>query len=131
MKQMLVTIALSQEQRAQLVQAAPEYSVVWSPPGEVTEETVASSEVIFGTVPPDYLAKAGKLGLLQLGLWDAPNLILTPHASGGNVYPPIVAEMFRIFLHNLDVYRYGGEPISEVDRQAGYRKYREARQTER
>ena len=66
MKQMLVTIALSQEQRTQLVQAAPEYSVVWSPPGEVTEETVASSEVIFGTVPPDYLAKAGKLGLLQL-----------------------------------------------------------------
>ena len=321
MKQMLVTIGLSEEQKAELSRAAADYAIVYSTPKEVTEDAVAASEVIFGTVPPAYLAKADSLRLLQLdsagcnqyvnagtvpeqtlfcsatgafgeaisefmiaeilflfksldrycaqqaerkwknlnrvrmirgsrvlavgagnigstfarkmnalgatvvgvrrhrseapdylekvctfdeldaelpladvvacalpetpsthglfdgarigrmkntavfvnfgrgtlvdqealakalkdgriggacldvtdpeplpsdsGLWDAPNLILTPHASGGNVFPPIVDEMFRIFLHNFDVCQNGGEPISEVDREAGYRKYRD------
>ncbi len=89
-------------------------------------------------VDPEDLAKALRKGWIggaaidvtdpeplpeNSSLWDAPNLILTPHASGGCQLPLIRDAIFTIARDNLTAYMNGEPMRNEVDRKAGYRKF--------
>jgi phosphoglycerate dehydrogenase-like enzyme len=60
-------------------------------------------------------------------LWDAPNLILTPHVSGFYHLNETHERVIRIALHNLKAAVEGTPFINEVDRSSGYRKFEENR----
>ncbi|MCB0106267.1 MAG: D-2-hydroxyacid dehydrogenase [Caldilineaceae bacterium] len=51
-------------------------------------------------------------------LWDAPNLILTPHRAGASQHRPRM--IFEYFLKNLERYLQGEKPIAVVDKRKGY-----------
>lgn len=53
-------------------------------------------------------------------LWDAKNLILTPHISGHMSLGYTGDENVRLFRRNLDRYANGEEMIGVVDRSRGY-----------
>ena len=53
-------------------------------------------------------------------LWDAPNLILTPHVSGNMSLPKTCELVINIFLRNLEHWSHG-EPLEHVvDQKQGY-----------
>lgn len=53
-------------------------------------------------------------------LWDAPNLLLTPHVSGNMSLPRTCELVIEIFLRNLAHWKKG-EPLEhQVDRNQGY-----------
>lgn len=61
-------------------------------------------------------------------LWDAPNLIITPHVAGGwnldavNADPVMVEQVCKVFSVNLKQY-LAGEPMkNQVDKETGYTK---------
>ena len=51
-------------------------------------------------------------------LWDAPNLILTPHRAGASQHRP--RKIFEFFMQNLNRYISGERPINIVDKRKGY-----------
>lgn len=51
-------------------------------------------------------------------LWDAPNLILTPHRAGASQHRPRM--IFEYFMKNLERYLTGVQPIAVVDKRKGY-----------
>lgn len=55
-------------------------------------------------------------------LWDAKNLILTPHVSGGYHMQCTYDQILKIMTENLKNYLSGGRLISEVDPESGYGK---------
>ncbi len=55
-------------------------------------------------------------------LWDAKNLMITPHVSGGYHLQYTYDSILRIMTENLKNYISGGPLISEVDMSSGYRK---------
>lgn len=55
-------------------------------------------------------------------LWDAPNLILTPHVSGGYHLEITLDRIVEIAAQNLKAICEGKEIINEVDCSSGYRK---------
>lgn len=57
-------------------------------------------------------------------LWDAENLVLTPHISGWFHMRQTYDSVVDILSRNLKAFLTGGELISEVDRESGYRKFK-------
>lgn len=63
-------------------------------------------------------------------LWDAPNLIITPHVAGGwnsdavGANPFMVEQVSRVFEANLDEYLAGVPMRNTVDLETGYTKVR-------
>jgi phosphoglycerate dehydrogenase-like enzyme len=51
-------------------------------------------------------------------LWDAPNLILTPHRAGASQHRPRM--VFEFFLQNLERYLQGQRPQNMIDKRRGY-----------
>jgi phosphoglycerate dehydrogenase-like enzyme len=51
-------------------------------------------------------------------LWDAPNLILTPHRAGASQHRPRM--VFEFFLENLERYLKGEKPRNLIDKRRGY-----------
>jgi D-2-hydroxyacid dehydrogenase (NADP+) len=51
-------------------------------------------------------------------LWDAPNLILTPHRAGASQHRP--RKIFEFFMHNLERYIKGERPLNIVDKRRGF-----------
>ncbi len=51
-------------------------------------------------------------------LWDAPNLILTPHRAGASQHRPRM--VFEFFLQNLERYLRGEKPVNVIDKRRGY-----------
>ncbi|MCL4859284.1 MAG: D-2-hydroxyacid dehydrogenase [Caldilineaceae bacterium] len=51
-------------------------------------------------------------------LWDAPNLILTPHRAGASQHRPRM--VFEFFRQNLERYLKGERPLNVVDKRKGY-----------
>lgn len=51
-------------------------------------------------------------------LWDAPNLILTPHRAGASQHRP--RKIFEFFMQNLNRYLSGERPVNIVDKRKGY-----------
>lgn len=51
-------------------------------------------------------------------LWDAPNLILTPHRAGASQHRP--RKVFEFFLQNLDRYLQGERPANLIDKRRGF-----------
>ncbi len=51
-------------------------------------------------------------------LWDAPNLILTPHRAGASQHRP--RKIFEFFLQNLNRYISGQKPVNVIDKRKGY-----------
>jgi phosphoglycerate dehydrogenase-like enzyme len=51
-------------------------------------------------------------------LWDAPNLILTPHRAGASQHRP--RKVFEFFLQNLNRYVNGQKPVNIIDKRKGY-----------
>jgi phosphoglycerate dehydrogenase-like enzyme len=51
-------------------------------------------------------------------LWDAPNLILTPHRAGASQHRP--RKQFEFFCQNLERYLKGEQPLNLVDKHKGY-----------
>lgn len=51
-------------------------------------------------------------------LWDAPNLILTPHRAGASQHRP--RKIFEFFMANLDRYLQGQHPVNIVDKRRGF-----------
>jgi phosphoglycerate dehydrogenase-like enzyme len=51
-------------------------------------------------------------------LWDAPNLILTPHRAGASQHRP--RKIFEFFMQNLTRYMNGEKPLNVVDKRKGY-----------
>jgi phosphoglycerate dehydrogenase-like enzyme len=51
-------------------------------------------------------------------LWDAPNLILTPHRAGASQHRP--RKIFEFFLQNLNRYVSGQKPVNVIDKRKGY-----------
>jgi phosphoglycerate dehydrogenase-like enzyme len=51
-------------------------------------------------------------------LWDAPNLILTPHRAGASQHRP--RKIFEFFMQNLNRYVSGEKPVNIVDKRKGY-----------
>ncbi|MCQ2603426.1 MAG: D-2-hydroxyacid dehydrogenase [Spirochaetia bacterium] len=57
-------------------------------------------------------------------LWDAENIIITPHTSGQNHLPETFERIIRLSARNLALYKEGKPLESQVDLKAGYRIYR-------
>lgn len=53
-------------------------------------------------------------------VYDCPNLLMTPHASGSIQMPYTVRRTFEIFYENLDNYLHGRQLFNVVDQQRGY-----------
>jgi phosphoglycerate dehydrogenase-like enzyme len=51
-------------------------------------------------------------------LWDAPNLILTPHRAGASQHRP--RKIFEFFMQNLERYINGERPVNVIDKRRGY-----------
>jgi phosphoglycerate dehydrogenase-like enzyme len=51
-------------------------------------------------------------------LWDAPNLILTPHRAGASQHRP--RKVHEFFLQNLERYLQGERPLNIIDKQRGF-----------
>jgi phosphoglycerate dehydrogenase-like enzyme len=51
-------------------------------------------------------------------LWDAPNIILTPHRAGGSQHRP--RKTFEFFLAQLERYLKGEEVHNLIDKKKGY-----------
>lgn len=51
-------------------------------------------------------------------LWDAPNLILTPHRAGASQHRP--RKIFEFFLQNMNRYINGQKPVNVIDKRKGY-----------
>lgn len=51
-------------------------------------------------------------------LWEAPNLLLTPHRAGASQHRPRM--IFEFFCQNLERYLQGETPLNVVDKQAGF-----------
>jgi phosphoglycerate dehydrogenase-like enzyme len=51
-------------------------------------------------------------------LWDAPNLIITPHRAGASQHRP--RKIFEFFLQNLTHYLNGERPVNIIDKRKGY-----------
>lgn len=51
-------------------------------------------------------------------LWEAPNLILTPHRAGASQHRPRM--VFEFFAQNLERYLKGERPLNVVDKRKGY-----------
>jgi phosphoglycerate dehydrogenase-like enzyme len=51
-------------------------------------------------------------------LWDAPNLILTPHRAGASQHRPRM--VFEFFLENLERYLKSEKPRNVIDKRRGY-----------
>ncbi len=51
-------------------------------------------------------------------LWEAPNLIITPHRAGASQHRP--RKIFEFFLQNLNRYLNGERPVNIIDKQKGY-----------
>ena len=56
-------------------------------------------------------------------LWDVPNLIITPHISGGFHMPVTGEKITDIAAENMRHYQNGEPMRSVVDRKTGYRRY--------
>ena len=55
-------------------------------------------------------------------LWNAPNLLITPHVSGGFSLPETLEKIVGLFADNLERY-FAGQPIENlVNLQTGYRE---------
>jgi len=62
-------------------------------------------------------------------LWDAPNLIITPHIAGGWIMggessPHMAKAVVKVFLHNLEAYLKDQALPNAVDPATGYTKKR-------
>lgn len=55
-------------------------------------------------------------------LWSLPNVLITPHSSGGFTHPDMAKRIYEIFCRNLDAYLSGAAMENIVDRSTGYRK---------
>lgn len=55
-------------------------------------------------------------------LWTTPNLILTPHVSGGSTLPETVNRAVNIAIGNFEAMETGGKVRNQVDMATGYRK---------
>jgi phosphoglycerate dehydrogenase-like enzyme len=51
-------------------------------------------------------------------LWEAPNLILTPHRAGASQHRPRM--VFEFFAQNLERYLKGEKPQNVIDKRKGY-----------
>lgn len=51
-------------------------------------------------------------------LWEAPNLILTPHRAGASQHRPRM--VFEFFMQNLERYLKGEKPLNVVDKRRGF-----------
>jgi phosphoglycerate dehydrogenase-like enzyme len=51
-------------------------------------------------------------------LWDAPNLIVTPHRAGASQHRP--RKIFEFFLQNMNRYVGGQKPVNVIDKRKGY-----------
>src|SRR5690606_1164050 len=51
-------------------------------------------------------------------LWDAPNLIITPHRAGASQHRP--RKIYEFFLQNLERYMKGERPLNVIDKQRGF-----------
>lgn len=51
-------------------------------------------------------------------LWEAPNLILTPHRAGASQHRPRM--VFEFFLKNLERYLTGETPVALIDKRRGF-----------
>lgn len=51
-------------------------------------------------------------------LWDAPNIILTPHRAGASQHRP--RKVFEFFMQNLNRYVSGQKPVNIIDKRKGY-----------
>lgn len=56
-------------------------------------------------------------------IWDAPNLIITPHISGGWDAPENYRRVFEIVYENLSRYLHGQPLLNVVDMETGYKKH--------
>ncbi|WMJ82824.1 D-2-hydroxyacid dehydrogenase [Oscillospiraceae bacterium LTW-04] len=63
----LVLVSVNTKQRVLLERCAPSAKFVYCEPGEISEQQLASAEVILGNPPIDSLKNAQSLRLLQLG----------------------------------------------------------------
>jgi phosphoglycerate dehydrogenase-like enzyme len=51
-------------------------------------------------------------------LWDAPNLIITPHRAGASQHRPRM--VFEFFMQNLERYLRGEQPRNLIDKRRGF-----------
>ncbi len=58
-------------------------------------------------------------------LWDAPNLLITPHVAGKYHMQQILESVVEIAAYNLKAILTDGNIKNEVDFQTGYRKFTE------
>lgn len=55
-------------------------------------------------------------------LWKLPNMVITPHISGGYHLPGTLERIIEICFANFEAYLKGGELKSVIDFQTGYKK---------
>lgn len=57
---------------------------------------------------------------LSSGLWDCPNLLISPHAAGFTTLPHTVDRIVELFIENLGRYAAGEPFVRPVDPAKGY-----------
>ena len=55
-------------------------------------------------------------------LWKLPNMVLTPHISGGYHLPGTQERIADICIGNLDAWLHGGKLRNVIDFETGYKK---------
>ncbi len=55
-------------------------------------------------------------------IWNAKNILITPHASGGWSLPSTIDRVMDIFLENLKAWQEGAPMKNLVDPESGYRR---------
>lgn len=55
-------------------------------------------------------------------LWKQPNMVITPHISGGFHLPGTLERIVEICFANFDAYLHGGELQNVIDFETGYKK---------
>jgi phosphoglycerate dehydrogenase-like enzyme len=54
-------------------------------------------------------------------LWDAPNIIITPHVAGGYHLPETLEKVVRICKSNLSAYNFNSQYINVVNFNSAYK----------
>ncbi len=83
MKQIIVTIPVSDRHKAVLEAAGRDCAFLYAPPAELTDACLAEADIIVGGIPPAMLADTGRLALLQLHTAGADPYLIPGVMPGG------------------------------------------------
>lgn len=104
---------------AELAQMKPSAYLINVTRGGIVDEPALTAVLQQGKIAGAGLDVTEKEPLAQDSpLWDAPNLIITPHRAGASQHRPRM--IFEFFMQNLERYLKGEKPLNVIDKRRGF-----------